>query len=155
MADTIKDLRVDLHAVDKRLATLEAVSEERHEALLAAIADLRKDLSDQGRTPEPTDRAPAPPPRTFGLLPGTGRELAIAAVSIVTLLGGVGGISFLGAQSGGNTGAATAVETAVERAEAVPIAAPVTRVVPVPVPVPVPVEPEPPVVEDDLMRLHP
>lgn len=151
VADTIKDLRTDLHGVDKRLATLEAVSEERHESLMAAIAKLAEDLSDAGKTPAPVDRA-----GTSGriVLPvsWTPMEIAKAALVVVPILAGIWGVSYSGAQSGGSTGATSAVEDAVEQAEAIPVAAPPTIRV-VPVPVPVPVEPEPDPVPDDLMPL--
>lgn len=59
----ISALRTDLHGVDKRLAVLETKHEERHIAVMGEFAALRRDLSDAGRTPEPTERsyAGAPP----------------------------------------------------------------------------------------------
>lgn len=144
-----------VHALDIRLSVLETMSQARHDALIAAsqarhdtliaaFSELRGDLSDQGKAPL---ERPAKP-RLFGLVPGSGREIAIALTGLGAVLAGMGGVSWFGAQSGGANGAHTAVDNAVEQGAAVPIATPPTlRVLPVPQVVPVPMPMPPPEAE--------
>ncbi len=68
--DRIDSLRTEIHGVDNRVVRVEtelrehrAQSTLQHDATMAALAELRRDLSDQGRTPPSTDRAlPTTPP---------------------------------------------------------------------------------------------
>jgi len=74
MADSIADVRRDLHAVDSRVVGLEVElrehrtqSREQHADVMAQLRELRQDLSDQGRTP---DSPPSLPPGPMPSLPG-------------------------------------------------------------------------------------
>lgn len=152
-----------IHALDKRLVAVETTMALGFARLSDELAELRKDLSDQGRTPASVERAPEPPKSgrfQFSLAPGTGVEAAKLVAALIPILAMIWGVSYSGAQSGG----AAAVTDAVEQGQAVPVSMPPTiRVVPVPVPrvvpVPVPALPveEPPAVNpaQDLLPLHP
>jgi hypothetical protein len=80
-----------------RMAVLETQGKDRHEAVMAAIAgvkrdveDVKRDVSDQGKDP------PEPPgrPWTLRIAPGSGRELGYLIGGILATLGLVGAGSF-------------------------------------------------------------
>lgn len=155
-----------LHDLELRVLALEINTKNQHDAEMLAIrtiADevkgLREDLSGHGAPPVPKnppaeDAKPGRWPIALSIAPGTAVEVAKIAAIVVPILAGVWGASYSGASAGGASGASGAVEDAVQAGEAVPVAAPVVRVMPVPIPHPVPVpappppEPEPPVVDD-------
>lgn len=59
-----------------RLALLEQQSENRHTELMAAVSELKREVSDQGRAPPPVP--PATPPKAvhrFELAPGSAMEI--------------------------------------------------------------------------------
>lgn len=132
----------------ERVAKLETTVELGFKHLAERLDSLALELSDQGRTPAKVSGAFRIP------TPSTIMEYTKAIGLLATILTGVWGVAYSGAQSGGNAGAATAVETAVETAEAIPVAPPPTiRVVPYPLPVPVPIPApvEDPPIPDDLL----
>lgn len=150
MPPTPKDLA-------ERIAVLETTVELGFKHLGERLDKIAEDLSDQGRTPPPADRSPPVPAPAFRVQfpsPATLVELGKVVGLLLPFLAAVWGVTYTAAQSGGSDGATQAVEEAVEHGEAVPVAMPPTiRVVPHPVPVVAPTEPEPPVVNDDLMPL--
>ena len=92
-ADRIDELRRDLHAVDSRVVRLEAElkahreqSALQHTALMSAVAELRGDLSDQGRTPVPPD------PLSVTISPGKLLPWLKILVPILAAMGVGGGL---------------------------------------------------------------
>ena len=150
MADTLAAVRGDLHALAIKVAEGHVRSEERHDAILTALSELRKDLSDQGKTPRPAE------PRTgmARILPESWTPLNVvnAILVIVAVAGGAAVGGQIGGTSGAAGGAQQAVEDAVELGKAAPVAVPApVRIVPVPIPVPVPVPVEPERPPNDLL----
>jgi hypothetical protein len=82
-------IRVRLALVEQGLAEHRTQSATQHAALMLAVAGIREDLSDQGRTPPP---APESSTKSGGwrlhLAPGTGRELGLLILAVVGAVGG-------------------------------------------------------------------
>lgn len=153
-----------VHTLDVRLSVLESRYETIDEKL-----DRLLEASGQGHPPTPKRARPKSPADdsgedvpvrkgVWGVLPGTGKEIAIALSALTTVISSLMAVYYAAtAGPAAYQGANQAVEDAVEQAEAVPVAAPVVRVMPVPVPHPVPVptpappEPEPVTRPDDLL----
>jgi len=99
LKDQVSELRVSL-----------ARLETRNEAVLQAIDELRKDLSEQGDTRPLLPMPTLPTTRLFGLVPGTGKEIAFALVAIASIIAGSGGAALVGGQLGGRAGVEDAVD---------------------------------------------
>ncbi len=144
-----------IHDLDKRLVAVETAMRLGFEHIADRLDKISEDISDQGKTPKPVDRAPDP------VKSGPWRLASVAPQTWMSLGSGIGLLvataitAYTAALSGSSTGATRAVEDAVTLGEAVPVAATVVRVVPHPVPMPapaaVPAEPDPVVRPDDLM----
>jgi hypothetical protein len=155
--NTPSSMGQQVHDLDIRVSLME----DRYKRIDAKLDKLLDGISGQGAPPTPKSRArtkdddseDAPAKRgAWGLLPGTGKEVAIALSALVTTASSLMAMYYaIAAGDAAYDGANQAVEDAVEQAEAVPVAAPVVIPHPVPVPVPVPTaapEPAPPVVND-------
>lgn len=152
-----------VHEIDVRLSVLE----DRYKRIDAKLDKLLDGISGQGAPPTPKGRGKSkdddsdeesPAKRgAWGLMPGTGKEVAIALSALVTTASSLMAMYYaIAAGDAAYDGANQAVEDAVEQGDAVPIAAPVVIPHPVPVPHPVPAptaepEPEPVTRPDDLL----
>jgi hypothetical protein len=153
--------------IDIRLSVLE----DRYKTIDKKLDQVIEGISGQGHPPTPRgkgrarakddDSEDAPPRKgVWGILPGTGKEIAIALSAITTVAASLMAMYYAAiAGPAAYQGAHQAVGEAVEQAEAVPVAAPVVIPHPVPVPVPVPtpapLEPEPAAKPDDLLPQEP
>jgi hypothetical protein len=159
--NTPSSMGQQVHDLDIRVSLME----DRYKRIDAKLDKLLDGISGQGAPPTPKSRArtkdddseDAPAKRgAWGILPGTGKEVAIALSALVATASSLMA-SYYAFQSGNAAydGAQQAVEDAVEQAEAVPVAAPVVVPIPHPVPMPVPpppvAEPEPVMRPDDLL----
>lgn len=155
-----------VHDLDIRVSLME----DRYKRIDDKLDRVLEGLSASGHPPtpkgkgKPKDDDPSSEdakPRGWGLREGTGREMALIATAVITVISSTLGAiqTFRNGSNASNAaydGAQQAIEQAVEQAEAVPVAPP-PIVVPVPKPFPVPI-PAPPasgseaaVVPDDLL----